>query len=81
MTESPASSWASRRATAGRGFVRVDDSGDDFELPGGKAGEMGGEATLLDQYKRVALRVIEQDRRRVVTKKDLARQLRAPAPA
>src|SRR5260221_9948018 len=43
------------------GVLRVEDSRGGFRPAGGKAGEMRGEAKLLDKYKRVALRIIEQD--------------------
>ena len=60
-------------------FVLIDDPGDDLKLPGGKAGKMRGEAKLLYEDEDVALRVIEQDGRRIVAQKDLARELGAPA--
>src|SRR6185437_16411531 len=63
----------------GGALVAVDDAGDDFELPGSKAGEMSGEAELLDEDDLVALRIVEQDAGGVMAKEDLARQLGAPA--
>src|SRR5713101_2100880 len=63
----------------GRGLVLVDDAGDDLELPGGKTRKMRREAELLDEDESVARRVVEQDADRVMAKKHLAREFRAPA--
>src|SRR5262249_35113859 len=59
--------------------VVINEAGDDLELPGGKAGEMGGQPKLLDEHHRIADGIVKQNAHGAAPLEDPARRLRPRA--
>src|SRR6185312_14109035 len=62
------------------GLVRLDEAGDDFDLPRRTAGIDRRQAKLLDQDERVAVGVVERDRHRIAAAHHVVYALAAPGP-